>query len=121
MTNEDLRRLRKAKHLTQADLAQAIKCSRQAIIKWENDVHPIPEAMAIKITEVCVGELPTSNKPTKQDRVALEIYTKMRSDPSMGSHAKIVTYWRSGGFMPSPEAQQMIAEAFPDILKPSES
>lgn len=114
MTNEELRRLRKAKPLTQAELAEAIGYSRQAIIGWENKVHPIPETVAIAIVAACVGEIKAKPANAKLTADTVKYYREMRRD---FSHARILQRWAEAGFTPSPEAQAAIVATFPDILE----
>lgn len=113
MTNEELRRMRKAKRLTQSDLAAAIGYSRKTIVSWENNVHPIPDAAAGKILAICVGSTPAPKANVTLIRDTIKYYTEMRRD---FTHADIVGMWAKRGFSPAPEAQAAIAAAFPDIL-----
>jgi transcriptional regulator with XRE-family HTH domain len=41
--------LRKQYGLSQADIAEIIECSRQAVIKWEKGLHPIPDHVEPKL------------------------------------------------------------------------
>lgn len=116
MTNEELRRMRKAKRLTQADLAAAIGYSRKSIISWENGVHPIPDSVATKITEACVGSTPAPKAPVALVRDTVAAYAKMRRAPNNFSHTHIADMWQERGFVPCREACEQIATMFPDIL-----
>ena len=78
MLHENLKRLRRAKGLSQEDLAVRLHVTRQTISKWENALS-VPDAhMLIRLAEilaVSVGELLGSpvDPPDDQDRVAQQL------------------------------------------------
>lgn len=118
MTGEELRRMRKTKRLTQADLARAIGYSRKSVISWENGVHPIADSAAAKITAACIGPLHASKAPIALVRATVDAYATMRRPPNNFSHAYIVGMWQERGFTPCREAQEQILTMFPDVLNP---
>lgn len=115
MTPDELRKARKGKPLTQDQLAKAIGYSRMSVISWEKGLHPIPDHIAEKILEVCVGVpviRPSNHKLTTD---TIKYYGQMRRDGF--AHAYIMKFWNEKNFVPTPEAQAGILEAFPDILE----
>lgn len=75
MFHENLKGLRKARGLSQEELARRLHVTRQTISKWENALS-VPDAHLLirlgEILEVSVGELLGSpvEPPADQDRVA---------------------------------------------------
>lgn len=75
MLSENMKRLRKARGLSQEDLAARLHVTRQTISKWENALS-VPDAAVLirlaEILEVSVGELLGSpvEPSADQDRVA---------------------------------------------------
>lgn len=115
MTNEELRRMRKAKGFTQAELAIHIGYSRQAVIHWENSIHPVPEEAAVKIMAACVSPTPAKS-PSKLVKATVEAYRDMRGQPGWG-HTSIIEFWQQEKFTPCREAMEQIAAEWPDILE----
>lgn len=118
MTNEELRRMRKAKRLTQDQLAKAIGYSRKTVISWENSVHSVPPEAVPAILAACIGPeqdaKPKANTALTRDTI--KYYGQMRRDGF--AHAYIMRFWNEKNFTPTAEAQAAILEAFPDILEP---
>lgn len=121
MTNEELRRMRKARKMSQADLAAALGYSRKSIISWENSVHPIPEHVAVKVLALCfdVASAAAPKESARLIRATLEAYRKMREPPNNFTHEWIMDMWEGKGFTPCLAARQQIAAEFPDILTPN--
>ncbi len=57
--------LRKQYGLTQADIAEIIGCSRQAVIKWEKGLHPIPDTVEPKLLAANLGAPATKKNAGK--------------------------------------------------------
>ena len=78
MLHENIKRLRKARGLSQEELATQLHVTRQAISKWENALS-VPDAHLLirlaEIFEVPVGTLLGSpvDPPADQDRVAQQL------------------------------------------------
>ena len=120
MTKEELLLQRRHKGLTQIELATAIGYSRQAVIKWERGVHAIPDDVAAKIILACQDSVPSradAKAAEKAARFEAQCYREMRQDGQ--SHAMIVGMWQQRGFTPCPEARELIAAEYPDILTPN--
>ena len=47
MTRESLLAWRKAMGMSQAALAEALGCSRRALVNWEAGVYPVPNYIAL--------------------------------------------------------------------------
>lgn len=105
--------MRKGKPLTQQQLASAIGKSRMAVHAWEKGYHPVPVDMVDKIVEVCVGVPMVQPANAKLTRATIEAYAKMRADGI--EHDYIAKLWAEKNFIPTPQAQAAILEAFPDI------
>jgi DNA-binding XRE family transcriptional regulator len=114
----ELLKLRRKAGLKQAELGKRIGYSRQSIISWEREVHPVPAAAIPRIIEACTAQAAQS-ETTKAERELIgdtvDSYKKMRADTL--SHAQIIHRWQTAGFAPHPEAQRLILEAYPDILE----
>lgn len=109
--------MRKAKRLTQDQLAKAIGYSRKTVISWENSAHPVPDTAVPAILAACIGPK-AETKPkanTALTRDTIKYYGQMRRDGF--THAYIMKFWNEKNFTPTPEAQAGILEAFPDILE----
>jgi DNA-binding XRE family transcriptional regulator len=117
MTPDEMRKARKGVPMTQEQLGKALGYSRMSIIHWEKGMYRIPEHVAAKVLEVCVG-VPVI--PAEQRKVArltadtIKYYGQMRRDGI--THAAIMALWHEKNFIPTPEAQAAIAAEFPDIL-----
>ena len=78
MLHENIKRLRKAKGLSQEELADRLHVARQTISKWENALS-VPDAQLLirlaEIFEVPIGTLLGSpvESPADQDRVAQQL------------------------------------------------
>lgn len=115
VTNEELRRMRKAKRLTQEQLAKVIGYSRKTVISWENSVHPVAPEAVPAILAACIGAAtPAPKRNSKLTADTIRYYGEMRRD---FTHADIMKFWNEKNFVPTPEAQAGILEAFPDILE----
>ena len=112
MTPDELRKMRKGKPFTQAQLAKAIGKSRLAIHAWEKGAHPIPDDMVEKIVEVCVGVPMVRPADAKLTRATVQAYVEMRRD---FPHETIARLWAEKGFVPTPAAQAEIFELFPEL------
>lgn len=115
MTPEELRKARKGKPFTQQQMAEAIGYSRMSVISWEKGLHPIPDHVAEKILEVCVGVPVMRPANAALTRDTIKYYGQMRRDGF--SHEYITKFWNEKNFTPTREAQAGILEAFPDILE----
>lgn len=117
MTPTELMVLRRQHGLTQAEFGAALDppVTRLTVSNWERAKYAVPHDIALRMNAlVAVPDKPL--KPTATDRTALEAYREMRHAPNNFSHVYIITMWRDRGFTPSPAAQTLIAESFPDIL-----
>lgn len=112
--------MRKARKMTQAELAAALGYSRKSIISWENSVHPIPDDVAVNVTALCfdIASVVAPKESAKLILSTLEAYRKMRAHPNNFSHEWIMDMWEQRGFAPCFGARKQIAAEFPDILNP---
>jgi DNA-binding transcriptional regulator YiaG len=51
MTGQELKKLRKEKGLTQQDIANALKTSKQVVSTWESEKHKISSAYEILLKD----------------------------------------------------------------------
>lgn len=118
MTPDEMRKMRKAVPLTQDQLAKAIGYSRMSVGAWERGIYAIPEHVAVKMLEICVGvPLLTKASAPKFTRLSLDTikyYGQMRRDGF--SHAYITKFWHEKNFAPTVDAMVGIGEQWPDIL-----
>lgn len=121
MAPEELKAIRKNLGLTQEAFGAQLKppVTRASVVSWEKGHFRIPDDIVERMGSLVAA--PAKPKATKFDRDVLLTYGEMRGIPNNCSHAEIMAFWHRKNFTPSTIAQQMIAEAFPDILKPSES
>ena len=112
MTPDELRKMRKGKPFTQEQLAKAIGKSRMSIFAWEKGAHPIPEDMAEKIVEACIGVPVLKPADAKLTRATVQAYVDMRKD---FEHEVIARLWAEKNFVPTPAAQAQIFELFPEL------
>lgn len=120
MNGEELRRARKSKRLTQTELGAAIGYSRFAVSKWEEGKHHIPDDVAAKILEACVGELaPTKPSNASLARSTIKYYGEMRRDGI--THTMIVDLWHRKSFVPTLEAQAGILAEWPELKTSGET
>lgn len=113
MTPDELMLMRRQKGLTQAEFGASLipPVSRLTVSNWERGRFAIPHDLVVRMAQTI-----STNKPTKQDKTALETYRSMRHDVCPWPHAAIIEAWAEHGFVPSPTARAMIAAEFPDIL-----
>jgi DNA-binding transcriptional regulator YiaG len=119
MAPEALKAMRKGLGLTQAQFAAQLKppVTRASVVSWEKGYFRIPDDLVERMGHMVAAPA----KPTKRDRATLETYAEMRGIPNNMTHSAIIAFWISKGFTPSVMAQQMIADAFPDILEPQQT
>ncbi len=115
MDPDDFRKLRKAAGLTQGQMAERIGVSRLTINNWEGAKFRIPDDILDTLAEKGLGVPAVKPKDSAFARLTAKTYGEMRGHMT---HSDILAFWQRKGFTPSPEACQLIASAFPDILNP---
>lgn len=126
MTPTEFITLRKAKRMTQAEIAALLGKSRKTVVNWENGVFALPidivEQLAVHNIVGAVSksatkaELEQAAHDKKVASVQAHIYRSARAFPHHNNHAKAMATFNSQGVVFTPLAQQMILAEFPDIL-----
>jgi transcriptional regulator with XRE-family HTH domain len=144
MTPDELKAIRKAAGLTQAELGARLRKSRLSIANWENSKYRIPSDLAEQMATAGLSngkevEKVTSKERKRDENIASQ-YAKMRTWPvvksdvdphinphtgekfpssptGMMTHAQVVSSMLAMKFEFTPGAMALIFAEFPDILK----
>lgn len=113
--------LRLSRNLTQAQFAKLVGVSCTSVCHWETGRFRAPadlEAKLAAISEQAAKRLREEERLHKEAledvQYALSEYRKLRKH---FGHSDIVALWAKSKYQPSKEAQQLIAEAYPDVLE----
>lgn len=121
MTPNELLILRRNSRLTQIELAKRLGIARQTVNRWELGKREIPSDTIPNIVMACIEPAapPVTSAERKTAKAWLDAYRKARHDGL--SHQFIARMWAEHNTVVPEIAQQMISEAFPDILNNGET
>ena len=115
LNGDQIKALRRAQRMTQAEFGAIFNVSRRTVAAWENDEWRAPADLMERFTESAIDRAQQKTKTTAKDRATLEAYRDMRGGHNNFTHSDIIALWSKHGFTPSREAQILILEAYPEI------
>ena len=120
MTPDELKAIRKAADLSQAEFGDKVGVSRLSVANWENGKYRMPNDLLDKLATAGLTSTATAAREADSAhkrfvKRLVEVYTQMRA--SGLDHAWIIHNLTVTQALSIPaDAQAAIAAAFPDIL-----
>jgi transcriptional regulator with XRE-family HTH domain len=110
LTGEQIVQMRKSRNMNQTEFGRIFGVGRRSVAAWEANTWRAPADLVDIFTASTAVGRPGISALTRE---TVKAYKKMRRDGI--THASIVELWHNSNFIPTPEAQAAIIEAFPEI------